>query len=121
MRIGPSVITCLKAERSTLPYAETKVRFFPLAPFRFHWFFSKFLSLVLTPVLTNPPESTLVRRLPTALAKALADSLQFVLFSNLNRWAAKGVGESNCVIAPNGRGGAIKRMDISTITRFANR
>jgi hypothetical protein len=37
MRIGPSVITCLKAERSTLLYAETKVRFFPLAPSRFHW------------------------------------------------------------------------------------
>lgn len=36
---GLSVTTCLKAERSTLLYAETRVRFFPLAPFRFHWRF----------------------------------------------------------------------------------
>ncbi|MFM7804276.1 MAG: type II secretion system protein [Verrucomicrobiota bacterium] len=40
---------------------------------------------------------------------ALADSQQFVLFSDLNSWAANGVGGYNWVIAPHGRGGAIKR------------
>lgn len=38
---------------------------------------------------------------------ALADSLQFVLFSDLNRWAAKGIGGYNWVIAPHGPCGAI--------------
>ncbi len=52
---------------------------------------------------------------------ALADSLQFVLVSDLNRWAAKGLEGYNGVIAPYGRCGAIKRMDIAAITRFANR
>jgi hypothetical protein len=61
MRIGLSVITSLKAERSALLYAETEVRFFPLAPFRFHWGFSRICSLMQSPVLKNPSKFTLVR------------------------------------------------------------
>lgn len=40
---------------------------------------------------------------------ALADSQQMVLFSDLNSWAANGVGGYNWVIAPHGKAGAIKR------------
>lgn len=40
---------------------------------------------------------------------ALADSQQLVLFSDLNSWAANGVGGYNWVMAPHGRGGAVKR------------
>ncbi len=40
---------------------------------------------------------------------AFADTTQFVLFSDLNSWAANGVGGYNWVIAPHGRGGAVKK------------
>ena len=40
---------------------------------------------------------------------ALADSQQMVLFSDLNSWAANGVGGYNWVIAPHGKSGAVKR------------
>ena len=40
---------------------------------------------------------------------ALADSRQMALFSDLNSWAANGVGGYNWVIAPHGKSGAIKR------------
>ena len=39
----------------------------------------------------------------------LADSPQMVLFSDLNSWAANGVGGYNWVIAPHGKAGAMKR------------
>ena len=39
---------------------------------------------------------------------SLAESDRFVLFSDLNSWAANGVGGYNWVIAPHGKGGAIK-------------
>ncbi len=40
---------------------------------------------------------------------ALADSQQLVLFSDLNSWAANGVGGYNWVMAPHGKAGPIKR------------
>ena len=40
---------------------------------------------------------------------ALADGQQLVLFSDLNSWAANGIGGYNWVIAPHGRGGAVRR------------
>ncbi|MBM3821600.1 MAG: type II secretion system protein [Verrucomicrobia bacterium] len=40
---------------------------------------------------------------------ALAETQKLVLFSDLNSWAANGVGGYNWVIAPHGRAGAIKR------------
>ena len=39
---------------------------------------------------------------------ALADSQRMVLFSDLNSWAANGVGGYNWVIAPHGKAGAVK-------------
>ena len=47
---------------------------------------------------------------PTLInTNALADSQQMVLFSDLNSWAANGVGGYNWVIAPHGKAGAIKK------------
>ncbi len=40
---------------------------------------------------------------------ALADSERLVLFSDINTWAANGVGGYNFVTAPHGKGGPIKR------------
>ena len=40
---------------------------------------------------------------------ALADSQLMILFSDLNSWAANGVGGYNWVIAPHGKGGPVKR------------
>ncbi len=40
---------------------------------------------------------------------ALAETQQLVLFSDLNSWAANGVGGFNWVIAPHGKAGAMKR------------
>ncbi len=47
---------------------------------------------------------------PTVInTNALADAQPMVLFSDLNSWAANGVGGYNWVIAPHGRGGPMKR------------
>jgi prepilin-type N-terminal cleavage/methylation domain-containing protein len=40
---------------------------------------------------------------------ALAETQQLVLFSDLNSWAANGVGGFNWVMAPHGKAGAMKR------------
>ncbi len=41
--------------------------------------------------------------------KAFADTPRMVLFSDINSWAANGVGGYNWVTAPHGKGGPIKR------------
>ena len=40
---------------------------------------------------------------------ALADSQQMLLFSDINSWAANGVGGYNWTTAPHGKSGAVKR------------